>query len=235
MRAATLALIFVAQLLIGMPGVLASAVGQDSTTVYTVRSGDTLSSIAARFGTTYQAIMRANNLSDSLIVPGQRLAIPQGEDAAAGAVETVPALPAAETAYVVRAGDTLWSVAGRYGISVAELKRANGMAGSTIITGQILRIPAVESGATLAQVVPAEVTVAESPCGASYTVQRGDTLSAIAGACGTTVAALAAANGVGDGNVIRTGQVLALPVAETGAPAVAPASYTLWFPLPSVE
>lgn len=230
MRAATLALIFVARLLIGVPAVLASTTGQDSTTVYTVRSGDTLSSIAARFGTTYQAIMRANNLSDTLIVPGQRLAIPQEEDAAATTAEATEVSPATETPYAVRAGDTLWSVARQYGITVAALKQANNMAGNTIITGQILRIPAAEGAASLALVVPAAENAAASPCRASYTVQRGDTLSAIARACGTTVAALAEANAVGDGNVIRTGQVLALPAGEEEE---AGTRYTLWFPVPS--
>lgn len=226
MYAATLLLIIAARLLIGVPVAQASTAGQDTTTVYTVRSGDTLSSIAARFGTTYQAIMRANNLSDSLIVPGQRLAIPQGTDTFAED-QILPAATGQEAAYVVRAGDTLWSVAMRYGISVAELKQANNMVGNTIVTGQVLRIPAPESAQAL---VPAVTPEAPSPCAPTYTVRRGDTLSAIAKACGTTVSALAALNSTADGNVIRVGQVLEIPGAEV---TVSETPYTLWFPIPS--
>ena len=96
--------------------------------VYTVRPGDTLSSIAARHNTTWQDLARINRLADpDMIRPGQRLELPGGANAT----------------YVVRRGDTLGGIAANNGTSVAALVRANGIANpDRIFPGQELSIPA---------------------------------------------------------------------------------------------
>lgn len=96
---------------------------------YTVRRGETLSGVAGRFGTSVSALVRMNHLSDpDLIVAGQRLRIPA--DLSASATHTVSG------------GDTLSSIAARYGTTVGALARANGIDDPNfIVAGQRLRVP----------------------------------------------------------------------------------------------
>jgi LysM repeat protein len=106
---------------------------------YVVRRGDTLFSIARRFGTTIGAIAQANGLSNPRYIrAGQRLIIPGAYPACA----PPPAAPGA-TVYVVRRGDTLYSIARRYHTTVAAIAWANGIANPhRIWVGQRLVIPA---------------------------------------------------------------------------------------------
>jgi len=87
-------------------------------TIYIVRWGDTLFSIANRFGTTVEALMAANGLTSPLIYVGQRLAIPSS---------TSTVTQERSTGYLVRYGDTLYSIARRFGVAVEALMRANGL------------------------------------------------------------------------------------------------------------
>lgn len=96
--------------------------------------------------------------------------------------------------YTVRPGDTLWGLARRYGTTVAELVRLNGIANPNLIdVGQVLRIPGA---------APAYLT---------YTIRPGDTLWAIARRYGATVAELARINGIRDPNLIYAGATLRIP------------------------
>ena len=105
---------------------------------YVVRRGDTLFSIARRFGTTIGAIAQANGLSNPRYIrAGQRLIIPGAYPACAP-----PSAVAGTTVYIVRRGDTLYSIARRYGTTVAAIARANGIANPhRIWAGQRLVIP----------------------------------------------------------------------------------------------
>jgi len=94
---------------------------------YTVVPGDTLFKIGQRFEVSHQSIMQENGLTGSTIKPGMNLNIPQK--------------PAAGNLYTVRAGDTLFLVAKRFGTTVAAIKRTNGLQSDTIKVGQKLRIP----------------------------------------------------------------------------------------------
>ncbi len=143
-----------------------------------------------------------------------------------------PAAPASTTTaaspgrYVVQPGDTLSAVAARAGTSVAQLAAANGVdPGALLPVGSVLTLsrPSVPSYPTT---VPVSTTTATSS--GRYVVQPGDTLSAVAARAGTSVAQLAAANGVDPGALLPTGSVLTLPnpnpgvasPASTQAPAV---------------
>ncbi len=102
-------------------------------TIYIVQWGDTLFSIANRFGTTVGALMAANGLTSPLIYVGQRLTIP---------FSTPIVTQERSTGYLVRYGDTLYSIARRFGVSVESLMRANSLYNPHFIyIGQKLTIP----------------------------------------------------------------------------------------------
>jgi LysM repeat protein len=187
-----LALTFVAQ--------PAHAQGQ----IHVVQRGETLYSIAARYGTTVQAIANANGLGNAnMIYAGQRLTIPSGGSSGS-----------ASGTYTVLSGDTLSSIALRHGTTVSALVRANGLANAnTIYVGQRLVISG--SGTS------GEGQSQASGVGTTYTVRRGDTLASIAYRNGTTAAAIASANGLGNPNLIYPGQKLRIPggSGSVGAPA----------------
>lgn len=101
--------------------------------VYTVKAGDTLSAIAAKYGTTYQKIADYNGIANpNLIHVGQKIKIPT-----AGA-------QAAPTIYTVKKGDSLWKIAASLlgnGSRWPEIQKANGLSSTTIYPGQKLKIP----------------------------------------------------------------------------------------------
>ena len=174
-----------------------SAGARHASSSYTVRSGDTLGSIASRHGTSVSALVQANRLSNpNLIRIGQVLKVP------ASGGGTVKAPAGGATAHVVRAGETLGGISSRYGIKVAQIVAANGLTGDRIYVGQQLRL------------VPAAGTVPTTA--SSYVVRSGDTLSTIARRFGTTVRAIQDANGVRNADLVRIGRTLKIPAGGTG-------------------
>jgi LysM repeat protein len=182
--------------------------------VHVVQRGETLWSIAARYGTTVNAIVRTNGLaSANYIYAGQRLTIPTGGSGASGAV-------AAGGTYTVRPGDTLWSIATRHGTTVNAILSANRLANANYIyAGQRLTIPGGAGGSS-----SSGGGTSASGGGQLYTVRRGDTLASIAYRHGTTAWAIANANGLANPNYIYAGQRLRIPVGGTAASAPAPSA-----------
>jgi LysM repeat protein len=189
--------------------------GQAST--YTVVAGDTLNSIAARFGTTAEAIAQLNSLADpNALMLGQKLQIPAAGAAAGTSSGTTgttsgstggttggsPATGGTNT-YTVQQGDTLGRIALRYDTTVQELVRLNNLANPDAISvGQKLIVPSGSGGAAAA---PA------AGQGKNYVIQRGDTLLSIARRFGLTVKQLQDANNITNPDRIFPGQTLVIP------------------------
>ncbi len=107
--------------------------------IHLVQPGETLFSIAQRYGTTVEAIVAANDIDNPrLIHPGQRLVIPLPSP-----TPTATPTPEGARIHVVKSGETLFSIAQRYGVTLAALSQANGIMDPTILrVGQQLVIPA---------------------------------------------------------------------------------------------
>lgn len=103
--------------------------------------------------------------------------------------------------YVVESGDSLWSIAQRYRVDLAELRAVNGLRGNTLRPGQLLTVPTARPVAGGAQGILA-----------TYTVRSGDTLWTIAQSHGTSPRTLQQVNGL-RGSRIYPGQQLRVPVA----------------------
>ncbi|WP_374978192.1 LysM peptidoglycan-binding domain-containing protein [Microbacterium trichothecenolyticum] len=159
------------------------------------------------------------------------LSVPRTLGAAAVSAPRVTALPtvrvtaaaaAAPATYTVQRGDTVSRIAARFGLRTNDVLTLNGLGwSSTIYPGQVLTLSA-------AAAAPAPAAPAPAPSTGTYTVQRGDTISAIAKRHGTTTNAVLSANGLGWSSIIYPGQTIkipgaAAPAASVPAPAPAPA------------
>jgi LysM repeat protein len=106
---------------------------------HTVQRGDTLGTIATRYGLSLGELKRLNDLSSNLIHPGERLKV---KDTPAAAPATARASTSEARRYRVASGDTLGRIADAHGVGLSSLLRANGLSRrSTIYPGQWLVIP----------------------------------------------------------------------------------------------
>lgn len=159
--------------------------------LHTVAPGDTLYSIARRYGATVSELVAINRLADAnRIYVGQVLVIPR----CAGPVPPAQCIP-----YVVMPGDTLISIAARHCDSVYGIAVRNGIVNpDCIYAGQVI------------QVCPA-CTGGKPPCRSQYVVQPCDTLFSIALRFGVPIQVLVDANNIANPHLIYAGQVLCIP------------------------
>jgi len=143
------------------------------TDVYQVQSGDTLYKIANKYNITVDELKAINDLiSDDLFV-GQLLNVPSGLSLV--------------NSYIVNSGDTLYSIAKKFNISVNKLKEYNNLTSNLLSVGQKILIPIGED--------------------TTYVVQSGDTLYKIAREFNTTVDEIKKLNNLTD-NILSIGQIL---------------------------
>ena len=167
---------------------------------YRVKSGDTVTQIAKRFGLSITAIAKLNNLGPkSLIRVGQVIKL----------VGNTPPDIDAES-YRVKPGDTLSVIASRHKLKLSELTSINRISSSTLIyPGQVLRV---------AKVIPTSQPPVNVP--ETYQVVAGDSLDSVAQKFGLTLSTLREYNKLTKASIIYGGQVLNLksPVGQAKAP-----------------
>jgi LysM repeat protein len=147
--------------------VLVAATNVFAQTNYTIQRGDTLYSIALRFGVSVQTIAAANNIiNPNLIYAGQVIVIPDGSSNGGdtGSPTTpaapVPVPPPSSGTYVIKPGDTLFRIAVLHGVTMAALIQANGIVNPNIIyAGQVLSIPGAGAGSDTGQPPAAATSV----------------------------------------------------------------------------
>ncbi|MCV0403453.1 MAG: LysM peptidoglycan-binding domain-containing protein [Chloroflexi bacterium] len=183
--------------------------------VVVVKTGDTLTSISKRHDVDIATIVELNGLNDpNRIYAGQRLRI----SVSPGSAASPPAAPAASPSrsHTVRPGEHLTGIARHYGVTIAAISRANGIADpSRIYAGQRLTIP---GSSTAAPAAPATKPAPSTPS-RSHTVRPGEHLTGIARHYGVTIAAISRANGIADPSRIYAGQRLTIPGAAAAASA----------------
>lgn len=156
---------------------------------YTVQAGDSLYSIANKFGTTVDKIKKDNNLKTDVLSIGQVLIVDDSKGVSS--VEECYGedfvVPGDYITYTVKSGDNLYSIARKYNTSVSEIKSLNNLSTNNLSIGQVLKIPS--TGDTY------------------YTVQAGDSLYSIARKFDTTVDSIKRKNNL-TSNLLSLGQKL---------------------------
>lgn len=151
---------------------------------YTVQRGDSLWSIAKKFGVTVNDLKDANNLSSNTLSIGQLLKIPTQEQ------------EITSDTYIVKSGDSLYSIAQKYNTTVDELKKLNNLTSNLLSIGQSLKIPTKSENNYI-----------------EYTVKKGDNLYSIARNYGLTQSELMDYNNL-TSNLLSIGQILKIPVSK---------------------
>lgn len=182
---------------------------------YVVQSGDTLSKIARQFRTQVGVLQQVNAINGSRIIAGESLLIPRAYDPSTPlTLPNAPEYPASANPatvsqqtpvrYQIRSGDSLWRIANRFNVSVADLSEWNNLNGNAVIKpGQVLVLQAdVKVAQTDLDVVTEEQQY--------YTVKSGDSLARIARRFGVTTEELANWNSIRIGDLIHPGQQIVL-------------------------
>jgi len=206
---------------------------------YYVQPGDSLYSIAARYGTSITALQRNNNLTTTEIYPGQALSLTRRYSP-----QTV------SSTYRVRAGDSLLLIAKRHQVTLNDLKAVNNLVTNYVTEGRLLQIPEpyrnhlVQAGESLFQIAQRYGVTVEAVRKANglsgdhigvgqrlkipiirdgssssriYIIQSGDPLYLIAKRNGISVKALLEANNLNSASMILPGRRLIIPKTSSGS------------------
>lgn len=193
-----------------------AAVSAANQLTYTVRNGDTVSSIARKFQMSTRQLLQLNEIArTSLIVPGQKLKLISNAVTPASVEKAASA-----TVHVVKRGETIASIAKQHGIALSTVLTMNALSARTIIfPGQRLVIGSVIPKKP-ASVLPAE-----------HTVGAGETLASIANLYGLSLVTLLEANSLTESSLVYFGQKIKLQVMQVASKSPAARSKPTAAPL----
>lgn len=175
--------------------------------MYTVKSGDSLYSIARKYNTTVDALKDLNNLITNNLSIGQILRIPEMY------TKEEDMIPPNYINYTVRKGDTIYSIARNNNISVDTLVQDNSLSNTTLNIGQILKIRIPKEMEEVEECFGPDYTPPEDNNTFIYVVKKGDSLYSIASEYNTSVSVIKSLNNL-TSNSLSIGQNLKLPISN---------------------
>ena len=161
-----------------------SSSSADNNKYYIVKKGDSLYSIARSNNMTVDELKSLNNLTSNILSIGQRLIISSSSKVS-------------NNVYEVKKGDTLWSIANNFNVSVNDLKKINNKSNNSLSIGEKLIIPGKSNGENVNTTI--------------YTVKSGDNLYSIARRYNVTVNEIKSLNNL-TSNLLSIGQKLSIPI-----------------------
>lgn len=168
--------------------------------IYVVKSGDSLYTISKKYGITVNDLRKYNNLSSDLLSIGQQLKIPNSGSGGNGSVSDDTLI------YIVKSGDTLYSIAKKYNMSVDNLKKINNLSNNNLSIGQPIKVLIQEGNA-----IPIGSSCYgegyNEPSYVTYVVRSGDSLYVIAKRYGVSVDSIKKLNNLSSNN-LSIGQIL---------------------------
>ena len=203
--------------------------GSATSTTYTVQSGDSVWAISNKFGITMDQLIQWNNIQNNFIYPGQQLIVSNGGSSNAGAntgsntgntsgsssSSSSSSNTASGTKYTVKAGDSVWSVSNKYGITMAQLIQWNNIQNNFIYPGQQLTVSnsgstnstSGNTGSSTNTNNSSSVNTGSSSSQGTYTVKAGESVWSVANKNGITMDQLIEWNNIKN-NFIYPGQQL---------------------------
>lgn len=192
--------------------------GQTTGAKYTVQSGDSVWKISNDHGITMAQLIEWNNIKNNFVYPGQQLIVSNGGSSNTGAnngntsgsnsSNSSSSNTASGTKYTVKAGDSVWSVSNKYGITMAQLIQWNNIQNNFIYPGQQLTVS--NSGSTnsaSSNTGSSANTNNSSSSQGTYTVKAGESVWSVANKNGITMNQLIEWNNIKN-NFIYPGQQL---------------------------
>lgn len=155
---------------------------------YIVKKGDSLWSIANKYGITVKELKEINKLTSNTLKVGQTLKLTKNNEM----------IPEDYLVYKVKKGDSLWDIAKEYNTTVATLKKINNLSNDKLTINQQLFIPKSDNSSV------------KNTGEINYVVQKGDNLWTIANKYDTTISDIKKLNNLKT-NTLQIGQVLKIP------------------------
>ncbi len=199
--------------------------GQTTGAKYTVQSGDSVWKISNDHGITMAQLIEWNNIKNNFVYPGQQLIVSNGGSSNAGAntgntsgsssSSSSSSNTASGTKYTVKAGDSVWSVSNKYGITMAQLIQWNNIQNNFIYPGQQLTVSnsgstnstSGNTGSSTNTNNSSSVNTGSSSSQGTYTVKAGESVWSVANKNGITMDQLIEWNNIKN-NFIYPGQQL---------------------------
>jgi len=189
-----------------MMGLTVESKSKPGPNTHKVKKGESLSVIAERNGITVDELKKANGLKNDNVREGQVLKIPTKSKTQKTDKKSEKSN---NKTHKVKLGESLSIIAERNGITVDDLKKANGLKNDNIQEGQILKIPAVK---TKKEKVESKPQKEKQDNQRIHTVQSGDTISRISREYGIPQSLLMRKNNIKDPSKLRLNQKLIIPV-----------------------